>query len=206
MAWVGKDLKPTYFQPLAVGRAATHQMRLPRAPANLALIVHLQGWDVHRFSGQPKIKDSLGEMGLRNTRRKKKHSQKAACTWRRKRNKEFGRCHLLHGARETIRDFQHKKSSSCILWMENMHLVERYCMGLAEVERCVSARGDWWEAEKWMKKMWRNDVEHLIRRESAEGKEVFKNKKRARYYLKKKKKRERRMEKTVEILKKKFNS
>jgi len=72
MAWVGRDLKSTYFQPLAVGREATHQMKLPRAPANLALIEHLQGWGIHSFSGQPKIKDSLGEMGLRNTWRKKK--------------------------------------------------------------------------------------------------------------------------------------
>jgi len=37
MAWVGKFLKPTQFQPPAMGRAAAHQLKLSRAPSNLAL-------------------------------------------------------------------------------------------------------------------------------------------------------------------------
>jgi len=37
--WLGLEgaLKPTQFQPPAVGRAAPQQLRLPRAPSNLAL-------------------------------------------------------------------------------------------------------------------------------------------------------------------------
>jgi len=37
MAWVGRDLKPAQFQPPAMGRAAPHQLGLPRAPSSLAL-------------------------------------------------------------------------------------------------------------------------------------------------------------------------
>lgn len=37
MAWVGSGLKLTWFQPSAVGNAATHQMKLPKAPYNPAL-------------------------------------------------------------------------------------------------------------------------------------------------------------------------
>ena len=42
--WLGfkETLQPTQLQPCAVGRAAPHQLRLPRAPSNLAL--SLQGW------------------------------------------------------------------------------------------------------------------------------------------------------------------
>jgi len=37
--WLGLEgpLKPPHFQPPAVGRAAPRQLRLPRAPSNLAL-------------------------------------------------------------------------------------------------------------------------------------------------------------------------
>lgn len=34
MAWVGSGLKLTWFQPSAVGSAATHQMKLPKALGN----------------------------------------------------------------------------------------------------------------------------------------------------------------------------
>ena len=44
-------LKPTQFQPPAMGRAATQQLRLPRAPSNLALSAPWMGH--HSFSGQP---------------------------------------------------------------------------------------------------------------------------------------------------------
>jgi len=37
MARVGGALMPTLFQPPAMGRAAPHQLRLPRAPSNLTL-------------------------------------------------------------------------------------------------------------------------------------------------------------------------
>jgi len=46
MVWVGGDLKAPAVQPCAVGRAATHHLRLPKAPSNLAL--NLQGWGTHR--------------------------------------------------------------------------------------------------------------------------------------------------------------
>jgi len=49
MVWDGRDLKahpaPTPHHELA----ATHQLRLPRAPSSLG---HLQGWGIHSFSGQ----------------------------------------------------------------------------------------------------------------------------------------------------------
>ena len=37
--WLGLEgtLEPTHFQTPAMGRAATHQIRLPNAPSNLAL-------------------------------------------------------------------------------------------------------------------------------------------------------------------------
>jgi len=38
MAWVGRDLKDHQVPTPAVGRAATHQLRLLRAPSSL------QGW------------------------------------------------------------------------------------------------------------------------------------------------------------------
>ena len=43
--WFGLEgiLKPTQFQPPAMGRAATHQLRLPRAPSNLALSASRDG-------------------------------------------------------------------------------------------------------------------------------------------------------------------
>jgi len=37
-----ETLKPTQLQPPAMGRAAPHQLRIPRAPSNLALSI--QGW------------------------------------------------------------------------------------------------------------------------------------------------------------------
>ena len=37
MAWVGRNLKAHPYLPSAVGRAATQQLRLPRAPSSLAL-------------------------------------------------------------------------------------------------------------------------------------------------------------------------
>ena len=37
MAWFGRDLKAHPAPNPAVGRAAPHQLRLPRAPSNLAL-------------------------------------------------------------------------------------------------------------------------------------------------------------------------
>jgi len=54
MVWIGSDLKdlwvPTPYLPPAMGRAAPHQLRLPRAPSNLALSTSRDGH--HSFSGQ----------------------------------------------------------------------------------------------------------------------------------------------------------
>ena len=41
MVWVGRDLKAYPVPTPAMGRAAPHHLRLPRAPSNLALS---QGW------------------------------------------------------------------------------------------------------------------------------------------------------------------
>jgi len=38
MVLVGRDLKPIQFQPSAMGRVPTHQIRLPTAPSSLAII------------------------------------------------------------------------------------------------------------------------------------------------------------------------
>ena len=37
MVWAETDLKTTQPQPQAMGRAVAHQLRLPRAPSDLAL-------------------------------------------------------------------------------------------------------------------------------------------------------------------------
>jgi len=44
-------LKITQFQPTALGRAVTQQLRLPRAPSHLALGTFRDG--IHSFSEQP---------------------------------------------------------------------------------------------------------------------------------------------------------
>jgi len=45
MEWLRLEgtLKPTQHQPAAMGRAATHQLRLPRATSNLALSTSRDG-------------------------------------------------------------------------------------------------------------------------------------------------------------------
>jgi len=43
MAWVGWDFRAYLVPPLAMGRAATPQLRLPRAPSNLALSASRDG-------------------------------------------------------------------------------------------------------------------------------------------------------------------
>ena len=35
MAWIGRDFRDHPVLPNAMGRAASHQLRLPRAPSNL---------------------------------------------------------------------------------------------------------------------------------------------------------------------------
>jgi len=37
MAWIGRDFRDHPVLPNAMGRAASHQLRLPRAPSNRAL-------------------------------------------------------------------------------------------------------------------------------------------------------------------------
>jgi len=43
MVWAGRDLKCQPIPTPAVGRAAPHQLKLPRAPSNLALSVSRDG-------------------------------------------------------------------------------------------------------------------------------------------------------------------
>jgi len=47
MVWVGRTSIPTQLQPSAMGRAAPHQLRLPRAPSNLALSASRNGPQEH---------------------------------------------------------------------------------------------------------------------------------------------------------------
>jgi len=51
MAWVGVILKIIQFQPLAMGRIAPHQLRLPTEhPPGLEC---LQTWGIHSLLGSP---------------------------------------------------------------------------------------------------------------------------------------------------------
>jgi len=54
MKWFGLEgaLKPIQPQPSAMGRAAAHHIRLPRASSSQPGPEYLQGWGTHSFSGQ----------------------------------------------------------------------------------------------------------------------------------------------------------
>ena len=68
MEWLGLEgtLKTIQFQPPAMGRIATHQIRLPRAPSSLALSTSKDGAPTALWAAVPGPHHPLSEELLPN--------------------------------------------------------------------------------------------------------------------------------------------